>query len=252
MTLAGRIALVTGAGSGIGAATAEALAAAGARVWVTDLDAASARQVADRLGGAAARGLDVTSERDWAAALAEVRQRDGRLDVLVNNAGVSSAAPLDALTLDDWRRTMAVNVEGALLGLRAALPLLRAARGCVVNVASASGRKAQPGAAAYCTSKAALLMLSRGAARELAPDVRVNCVLPAGVKTPMWEGMAFFRDLVAERGGVEPAYAALAEDTPLGRFCEPREVAAAIVMLCGDDAAAITGAELVIDGGYTA
>ncbi len=247
----GKVALVTGAASGIGAAVARAFAARGARVWVTDRDGAAAAAVAERLPGAAGRRLDVARAEDWAAAVAAVRERDGSLDALINNAGVSSGGTLETLDLAEWRRVLSINVEGALLGIRAALPLLREARGAVVNVSSASGRRAQPGAGAYCTSKAALLMLSRVAALELAPDgVRVSCVLPGGVKTSMWEQMPFFQQMAAEAGGPEAAFAALAADTPLGRFCEPDEVAEAVLTLAGS--AVITGAELAVDGGYTA
>lgn len=249
----GRVALVTGAASGIGRATATAFAAEGARVVVTDVDGAAADGVARGLGGALAVALDVADEAAWAAAVERARAWAGRLDVLVNNAGVVTAGPLAELDLPAWRRTFAVNVDGAALGLRAALPLLREARGCAVNVASASGRKAQPGAAAYCASKAALLVLSRVAARELAPlGVRVNCVLPGGVKTPLWDRMTFFQDLVKEQGGREAAFAALAADTPLGGFSAPEDVARAILFLASDEAATITGAELAVDGGYLA
>lgn len=247
---AGKRVLVTGAASGIGLATARAFAAAGAQVLVTDLDGDAAARAAAELPGAVGLALDVTSEPAWAAAIAAAGER---LDVLVNNAGVAEAGALADHDLAVWRRVVAVNLDGVLLGLRAATPLLRRARGCVVNVASASGKKAQPGAGAYCTSKAAVLMLSRVAALELAPDgVRVNCVLPGGVETPMWARQPFFKDLVAEKGGEAAAYAELARDTPLGRFCRPDEVAAAILSLAGDQAGFITGAELVLDGGYTA
>ncbi|MCO5164949.1 MAG: SDR family oxidoreductase [Planctomycetes bacterium] len=243
-----KVVLVTGAASGIGLATARAFAAAGARVLVTDLDGDAAARAAADLPGAVGLALDVTSERAWAEATEAAGER---LDVLVNNAGVAAGAPLAEQDLAAWRRLMAVNLDGVMLGLRAATPPLRRARGNVVNVASASGRKAQAGAAAYCVSKAALLMLSRVAALEFAPHgVRVNCVVPGGVETPMWARQPFFADLVAEKGSPAAAYAALASETPLGRFCRPEEVAAAVLALAGDQAGFVTGAELAVDGGY--
>ncbi len=251
----GQVVLVTGAASGIGRATAAAFLAAGDDVLLTDLDGEGAAATARALdpGGARARGLalDVTAPEAWAAAVDLLRAWRGRLDVLAHVAGVAAAASLAEQDLAGWRRAFAVHVDGPLLGTQACLPLLRAASGSVVHVASASGKRAQAGAAAYCASKAALLMLSRVAARELAPlGVRVNCVVPGGVRTPMWDAQPFFHDLVAETGSVDAAYAALASDTPLGRFCTAEEVAAAIVWLAG--ASGVAGAELAVDGAYGA
>lgn len=238
-----RVVLVTGGASGIGRAVVARFAAAGDRALAADLPSAAGAGLA----------LDVTSEAAWREALARIAADHGRLDVLVNCAGVSSGGALESLELTELRRVMAVNFEGPFLGIRAATPFLRAARGCVINVASASGRKATAGAGAYCASKAALLMLSRVAALELAPSgVRVNCVLPGGIKTPLWDGMEFFADLAREHGGREQAFAALAQDTPLARFAEPEEVAELVFALAGPAGTFVTGAEITADGGYTA
>ena len=260
--LGGRAALVTGAASGIGLATAGRLAAAGARVVLTDLDAervqaardALAARIPGRAGRLLARALDVTSEADWAAAVAFALDQCGRLDVLVNNAGLAAARPLEETGLDEWRRVSAVNLDGAFLGLRAcAAALAREGCGAVINVSSASGHRALAGAGAYCASKAALLMLTRVAALELAPrGVRVNSVSPAGVATPLWTAQEWWPRHVERSGGEAQAFAALADDTPLKRFAQPEEVAGLIVWLASDEAAYVTGADFAIDGGYTA
>jgi NAD(P)-dependent dehydrogenase (short-subunit alcohol dehydrogenase family) len=260
--LEGRVALVTGAASGIGWATAARLADDGARVLLTDRDAArldEARatleaQDAARSARLLSHPLDVTSEDDWTAAVAVALERCGRLDVLVNNAGVAASAPLAETTLAAWRQLMAVNLEGVFLGLRAAADALaRDGGGAVVNVASASGHRALAGAAAYCTSKAALLMLTRAAALELAPrGVRVNSVSPAGVATPLWTTQAWWPKHVERAGSESAAYAALSADTPLKRFAQPSEVAELIAWLASDAGAYVTGSDFAIDGGYAA
>jgi NAD(P)-dependent dehydrogenase (short-subunit alcohol dehydrogenase family) len=255
--VAGKSALVVGAGSGIGRAAAAMLAAEGAAVGCADLDAeaaaGTAADIRSRGGRALSLRLDVTREEDWAAATERVAAEFGGVDVVVNSAGISSAAPIAETTLADWRRMMAVTADGAFLGIRAAVTAMRRAGrgGSVVTVSSASGVKAVPGAAAYCAAKAAVLMLSRSAALECRREgIRVNTVLPAGVKTPLWRGMPFFRGLVAEKGSEDAAFAALAG--PDGRFADPDEVAAAILFLASDESRYITGTELLVDNGYTA
>jgi 3(or 17)beta-hydroxysteroid dehydrogenase len=263
--LGGRTAIVTGGGSGIGRATARALARAGAHVCVTDLDLTRAEETATEILGLAggtetldadpvfARRLDVTDEAGWEDAIGVALDRWGRLDVLVASAGRSAAAPIDETGLDLWREITAVNLDGVFLGLKhAARAMKSGAGGSIVVVGSASGIRAVPGAAAYCATKAAVGMLVRSAALELAPaGIRVNAVSPSAVRTPMWSTMPFW-DALVEEHGEEGAWRALADGTPLGRVAEPEEVARVIVFLASDTSAYITGAELPVDGGYTA
>ncbi|HSJ13015.1 MAG TPA: SDR family NAD(P)-dependent oxidoreductase [Longimicrobiales bacterium] len=255
MRLAGKTALITGAGSGIGRETALRFAAEGARVAATDVNAARADAVAGELAGAQclSRALDVRVETDWEAAIAEVMARWGRLDILVANAGVSFARPVAEMTLEEWRHVHAVNLDGVFLGTKHAVRAMKAGGGgSIVIVASASGIRASAGASAYSSSKGAVRLFAKAVARECAPDgIRVNVVAPGGVITPMWREMPFFAALVAEHGEAG-AWAALAEQTPLGRFARADEIAAAILYLASDEAACVTGTDVVIDGGYTA
>ena len=259
MRLQGKRALITGAGSGIGRATAERFAEEGARVAVTDLDVDRAEAVSGTIrehgGDAVAGQLDVPVEAEWEAAVALVVERWGGLDVLVANAGVSFAKPVWEMSLEEWRQVHAVNLDGAFLGTKHAVRAMRqrGEGGSIVIVSSASSVKASGGASAYCSSKAGARMLAKAAARECAADgIRVNVVLPAGVETPMWREMPFFAELVRTHGGEAGAWQALTGDTPLGRFAQPGEVASAIVYLASAEASYVTGAELSIDGGYTA
>lgn len=265
MSLEGKTALVTGAASGIGRATALSLGRAGARVCVTDIDEAGAEAVAAEVAAlvegeprklAAAPAmpirLDVTEEPDWEAAIDVVVGRWDRLDVLVANAGMTDGTPITHTDFDAWRRVMAVNLDGAFLGIKHGARAMSTNGGSIVVVGSASGIRAAPGAAAYSASKSAVAMLVRVAALELARQkVRVNAVSPSAVRTPMWNAMPFFRELVAERGE-EEAWREVAEGTPMRRVAEPEEVARAITFLASDDASYITGVELPVDGGYTA
>jgi 3(or 17)beta-hydroxysteroid dehydrogenase len=213
--LDGRTALVTGAASGIGAATAARFEAEGARVVAADL-VPSSRTVA----------LDVRSERSWDEAL----RGAGRLDVLVNCAGVSASTPVADTTLEEWRRVLAVNLDGVFLGTRAGIRAMRASGGgTIVNIASTAGVDVHPGAAAYATSKAAILHFSKVAAAESAKagdGVRVHALAPGGVRTPMWKSMAFWSRLAEQ--GEDAAWKAL---DPEGTFLSAEEVAAAILDL---------------------
>jgi NAD(P)-dependent dehydrogenase (short-subunit alcohol dehydrogenase family) len=244
-----KIALVTGAASGLGAETARRLAAEGAFVMLSDRDPAVAN-VAAAIGDRADYALhDVTSEEDWAAVVAKTTTRFGRLGILVNNAGVAGGN-LDLLThgLDDWRRILSINLDGVFLGLRHCGPVMAArGSGSVINLSSILGKVGLPGAAAYCASKGGVLMLTKAAALEWAPlNIRVNSVHPGFIDTPMVSGA-----LHAAENGNEMRDMLIAAH-PLGRFGVPREIADAVVFLASDESSFMTGAELVVDGGYTA
>jgi 3(or 17)beta-hydroxysteroid dehydrogenase len=242
--LAGKTALITGGASGIGRATAELFAREGAAVWVTDRDGAGAAAVAESCGGRSAV-LDVTREEDWVRCLESLE-----LDVLVANAGISHASPLAETSLDDWRRVMAVNLDGVFLGVKHGIRAMKGRRGSIVIVSSASGLKAAPGAAAYCASKAALRLLSKCAALECqqaGDTIRVNTIHPAGVVTPMWQAMPFFQELAAKHGE-EEAWRMVGAD----KFSTPLQVAQAILFFASDESPTVTGAELAIDSGFTA
>jgi 2-keto-3-deoxy-L-fuconate dehydrogenase len=258
--LSGTIALITGAGSGIGEATSARLAEAGVGGLVlVDRDAAAIDRVAARLEHPGLRlltqAIDVTEEAGWLGLEDAVRRTFGRLDYAVVNAGVAHGAPLAEHAFEAWRRVLAVNLDGAFLTLRSALRLIRdgGEGGAVVVVASAAALKAEPGIAAYAASKAGTLQLARVAAKEGAPDrIRVNAILPGGVQTPIWRDVPFFQQLVQESGDEQAAFDRMAGmATPLGRYATAAEVANQIAFLLSDASAMVTGAALVMDGGYT-
>jgi NAD(P)-dependent dehydrogenase (short-subunit alcohol dehydrogenase family) len=255
MQLEGRIALVTGAARGIGAAIARRFAAEGASVWVSDFDEAAAAALAREIGGAArSLRLDVRDEADWRAAEARIMAEAGGLDCLVNNAGITgfetSAGPQDVaeVSLADWHAVLATNLDGVMLGCQMAIRAMRAG-GAIINIASRSGHVGIPGAAAYAASKAAIINHTRSVAlhcaeREL--DICCNSISPAAILTPMWEPML---GTGPER---EANMAAMVADTPLRRFGTPEEVAALAVLLAGDGARYMTGSDLTLDGGLLA
>lgn len=240
--LAGRVAIVTGGARGQGASHVDRLAREGATVIAGDVLDDAGAELAARLAAEGLpvhyRRLDVTDADDWAAAVAAARAL-GPLRILVNNAGILHVSSIEEETVEAWNRVLAVNLTGALLGTRAAIPALReAGGGAIINVASIFGPIAAAEHAAYSASKAALIALTKTAALELAGDeIRVNAICPGGVVSPMTED--------DPDGGVVP-------DTPLGRRAHVREISGAVAYLASDDATFVTGTELVIDGGYTA
>ena len=252
--LEGRVALVTGASRGIGAATARALAAAGARVVVTDL--ADTAAVAQEIGGLARR-QDVTSEPDWEETVAFAAREAGGLDILVNNAGVlGELGPITAVSLEAWRRVQTVNVEGVFLACKHAIPLLaeRAAQwpggAAIINLSSVAGLVGFAGGASYGASKGAVRLLTKCLALELAPrKIRVNSVHPGVIDTPM--GGEVVHAFAAGAGDNE-ARAQVDAMHPLGHMGQAINIADAIVFLASDRAAFMTGSEMVVDGGMTA
>lgn len=253
--LQGRVALVTGASRGIGAATARALAAAGARVIVTDI--ADTSGVAADIGGLSRR-QDVTSEADWIETMAFAREEAGGLDILINNAGIFALKPLVDTSLEEWRRMQSINVEGVFLGCKHAIPLLaeRAGRwpggGAIVNMSSIAGMVGGANTVCYGTSKGAVRLLTKSLAIEVAPlQIRVNSVHPGFIETAMGDQAltAFATALGIEEDRMRSEFE---NQHPLCRNGQPENVADGIVFLASDKAAFITGLELVIDGGMTA
>jgi NAD(P)-dependent dehydrogenase (short-subunit alcohol dehydrogenase family) len=250
-SLRGRVAVVTGAGSGIGEATARQLSAHGAQLLIADIDPQSGQRVAQRIqadGGEALEFiLDVSSESSWNNLLAIVEKTWKRWDILVNSAGVSLAKPIVDMTLEEWQRVHAVNLDGVFLGLRAALRFMseHATDGVVINVASLSGIIPFPAASAYASSKAAVIQLSKVAARECAEargSIRVYGVAPSGVKTPMWTAMPFFQEWA--RQGEDAAWKRVDPDN---RFLEADEIAAAIAELVMNPEAHPNGEVWILD-----
>jgi NAD(P)-dependent dehydrogenase (short-subunit alcohol dehydrogenase family) len=244
--LDGRIALITGGGGGIGRAAAHALAQAGAHVAVSDIEEDAARTVAAEIGRGEAHRLDVADEAEVETVVGRVMDRHGRIDILINNAGLGARVPTVDLPTERWRHVLAVNLDGSFFCARAAgRHMLAARRGTVVNLASIMGLVGgghYPNLA-YHSAKGALVNFTRALACEWAPfGVRVNAVAPTFARTRLTE------PLLADRAMAERLLA----DTPMGRFAEAEEVAAAILFLASDAASMITGAILPVDGGWTA
>lgn len=249
---AGKVALVTGAASGIGAAVAARLASERAEVYCADLNCRGAEGVAGASPAAHVIDLDVREETAWIAAMETILTGGRQLDVLVNCVGVSAATPLPDTTLAEWRHVLTTNLDGAFLATKHGIRAMSAGGGVIIHVGSASGIRAAPGAAAYSTSKAGLRMLVSTAAkecREAGLAIRINLVSPAGVKTPMWRSMPFFQELTRKLGTEEAAYDAMAAAGG-GRFIEPDEVARVICFLASENARHVTGVELPVDDGY--
>jgi 3alpha(or 20beta)-hydroxysteroid dehydrogenase len=239
--LTGKTALITGAARGIGRAAAELFTREGAVVFATDVNAPDQPFDPQDIQFSI---HDVSSEAGWEDLVRQIVQRHGAVDILVNNAGIGgSQRPLADETTEDWNRVIAVNQTGVFLGMRAVLPSMRAKKaGSIVNVSSIWGITAVPGAAAYHATKAAVRHLTKHAAVTYAPDnVRVNSIHPGIIATPM----------VLE-DQAEATSAGVVAATPLGRMGKPIELANGMLFLASDESSFMTGAELVIDGGYLA
>lgn len=244
MSLSGRTALVTGAGSGIGAAIATQLAVRGASVAVNDIDAAAAERtvatIASAGGNAGAFTADVTSESEVRTMCVRIRETYGALDILVNNAGVLSVTPTAELELAAWERTLAVNLTGAFNCCRAVLPAMQQRRyGRIINIASLAGESGGISVGVdYAASKGGLLALTRKLALEVAAfGINVNAIAPGTTSTPMADAMS------------EQDRTVLLAKIPLGRFATPADIAAAACFLAGDESSFITGATLDVNGG---
>lgn len=252
MDLTGRVAFVTGGASGIGRATAHALAAQGARVIVADINETGGWETADAIGAAAGFvHLDVTEETAWCRALDYVISTEGRLDILANVAGIGFGGDFEDLALADWNRLMAVNATGPFLGCKHAIRAMAGSGrpGAIINVGSIAATHAAPDLAGYCASKGALRMLSKSVALYCAHKgypIRCNAVHPTYVDSEMLDPIA------ALYGSREAMVQAMSRLVPVGRLAKPADVAAAVVYLASDAAGMVTGTELFVDGGQTA
>jgi NAD(P)-dependent dehydrogenase (short-subunit alcohol dehydrogenase family) len=242
-----RVALVTGAASGIGRAAAIALSACGLHVVVADLDLAGGRRVAEELPGPAGLAVqaDMSSAADVAALVETTRQSFGRLDVVVNNAGVQRSGAVTEFAEEDWDLLVGVNPRSCFLAAKYGVPLMREnGGGSIVNVSSIAGLRGGPGQTAYSASKGAIVAFSRALAVELAADgIRVNCLCPGWVDTP------FNEPAIAFMGGREQQDAMIAATVPMQRQGTPEEIARTIVFLALEDSAYMTGQAVVVDGG---
>lgn len=250
-----KVALITGGGSGIGLAAATLFAREGAIVVISDIDAGKARAEAARL---ASEGLavshaahDVTSEADWDLVVDGIVQQHGRLDIVVNNAGVVIFGDAETASLKDWRRIMSVNVDGVFLGTRKAIGAMKHRGGSIINVSSIEGIIGEMHLAAYNASKGGVRLFTKSAALHCADrgyPVRVNSIHPGYVNTPMISNIA--AALPAEEA--EAVHKDILSRIPMRRPADPMEIARAMLFMASDDSSYMTGAELVIDGGYTA
>lgn len=251
-----RIALVTGAAQGIGAAVSARLVRDGMRVILTDIRDDEGERRAHALDGALYQRLDVREEADWEAVTAGILDEDGRLDVLVNNAGITGfdrgpvAHDPENATLEEWRRVHHTNLDGVFLGCKHGIRAMRATGGgSIINISSRSGLVGIPAAAAYASSKAAVRNHTKSVALYCASEglpIRCNAIFPAAILTPMWDPM------LGEGPEREERMKAFVHDVPLRRFGTPEEVAAVVAHLASDESAYTTGAEFVLDGGLLA
>jgi 3alpha(or 20beta)-hydroxysteroid dehydrogenase len=245
--LDGKVALISGGARGQGAAEARLFVDEGASVMIGDVLDDDGKRLADELGERAVfTHHDVTSETEWDAIVAGTKSQFGRLDVLVNNAGIFAASPISMTSLDDYMRVININQVGVFLGMKAVIEtMVLQGSGSIVNISSVAGLRGAAGTAAYCSSKFAVRGMTKCAALELAPfGVRVNSVHPGFIDTPMLDQIG---DIVGDEG-----VAQVLARTPNGRFARADEVAALVLYLASDDSYYSTGSEFVVDGGVTA
>ena len=258
----GKVAIVTGGASGIGEASAKALAREGAAVVLTDVNADEGERVAGEIrgaGGAATfRPHDVADERDWEAVVKYTLGAHGQLNVLVNNAGIASGCAITDMTLKIWRDIMRVNLDGVFLGVKHGILAMRQGTGgSIINISSIDGIQGAPLRAHYCASKGGVRLLTKSAAVECAQlgyPIRINSVHPGPIATNIFAA-AFERsdpNMVEEFGGADGVSEYYTSNTPMHRFGAPEEIANGVLFLASDEASYVTGTELAIDGGWTA
>jgi NAD(P)-dependent dehydrogenase (short-subunit alcohol dehydrogenase family) len=257
--LAGKIAIITGAGGGIGAAAVRAFVAQGARVVATDINGDAVQALAAELGDTVhAIAHDTANEAQWQEVVAAAVARFGGLHILVNNAGIGHGCRLTETTLEEWRSVMAVNLDGVFLGTKHAIPaMVRSGSGSIINISSVDSMMGAPLRVPYCASKGGVQSFSKAAAMEcceFGEPVRVNSVHPGPVATNIFAAALPKVDpaLVAILGGGEGLAAYYLRNTPLTRFAVPEEIAHTLVYLGSDESAFVTGTSIIIDGGFSA
>jgi NAD(P)-dependent dehydrogenase (short-subunit alcohol dehydrogenase family) len=255
--VAGKVAIVTGGASGIGEACAETLAREGAAVVVTDVDDLLGQGVVQKIAKAGGKvaylNHDVRDEAGWPAVIAEAEKRFGRLDIMVANAGIGLMSPIETMTLADWQRQQAINLDGVFLSIKHAIPALRRAKGgSLVLMSSVAGLRGAPGLAAYSATKGGVRLLSKSVALEHAHEnIRCNSVHPGIIATPIWNKIPTGAEGNRRNAPIDPRERANAV-VPLPRVGEAQDIANGVLYLCSDAASYVTGLELVIDGGMMA
>lgn len=247
-----KVCVVTGGARGLGLAAAEALLAEGAKVLITDVDVAAGEAEAKRLGANAAfRVQDVTNRADWDATLDTAIAKWGRLDVVVNNAGVGSFSSVEDISLKDWQRTIDINLSAVFFGTQAAIVRMKEKGGSIVNIASIEGMIGEPLIPAYNASKGGVRIFTKSAAIHCARsgyNIRINNVCPGFAETQMVAGaLAALKPEDAQAFAVKTL-----GRIPMGRFARPEEIGKAVLFLASDDSSYMTGSDLVVDGGMTA
>jgi NAD(P)-dependent dehydrogenase (short-subunit alcohol dehydrogenase family) len=254
----GKVALVTGGASGIGRGCCEKLAAEGAFVVCTDIQDRLGEEVVAGIGKAGGQAEyvhhDVTQEDQWASVVAGIKARHGRLDFLVNNAGIGIGGPILEMKLEDWRRQTAINLDGVFLGVKHSIPLMRESGdgGSIVNMSSVAGLKGSAALAGYCATKGGVRLFTKSIAMECAnakDGIRVNSVHPGLIETPIWLTVGQAVNPLANAPPDLDAMSAAA--VPLGVKGLPEDIANGVLWLCSDESRYVTGQELVIDGGLT-
>ena len=241
MNLEGKVAIVTGGSSGIGKAVAERFASEGMEVMIGDVDAEKGEKAADEIGCGFVE-TDVSSKSQVENLVEKTVEKYGKLDVMVNNAGIGSQSTIEELEEDEYRKIRSVDLDGVVYGCMAAAPYLKETEGCIINTASIYGLVGDMGATAYNAAKGGVVNLTRSVADDLAPhNVRVNSICPGFVDTPMTKEALEDEDFREHVIG----------ETPLGRVAEPEEIAGPAAFLASDEASYITGVNLPVDGGWT-
>ena len=251
--VAGKTALVTGAGTGLGRASALLLAKEGARVAVTDINESTVRETSEMIRDAGGESLhlhqDVAELEHWQRVMRALEEKFGRLDILVNNAGIAIARNIETTTPEEWRRTMAINLDGVFYGCQQAIPLMKRTGGSIINLSSIDGIIGESELAAYCASKGGVRTLSKAVAvhcGEQRYGIRCNSIHPGYVWTPQTEN--YLRDL----GQLESEREKTLARHPIGYLGEPDDIAYMVLYLASDESKFVTGAEMVVDGGYLA